>query len=386
MSVGRVAAPPEPSTATARPAVAVRVRVCIVAPSLDIVGGQSVQAQRLIEHLRGVPGMAVGFVAHNPRLPGPLRALQRVKLVRTLVTEIAYVALLLRTLRRYDVIHAFSASYYSYLLGPVPAMLVGRLYGKRVILNYHSGEAEDHLANWRTAKLFARLAHEIVVPSGYLVEVFRRHGLASRAVGNFVDFTGIVHRERPRPRPIFLANRNHEPLYNVPCALRAFARIQGARPDARLIVAGDGSQRSRLEALARELGLRDVAFVGRVAPAEMAALYDEADVYLNASDIDNMPLSILDAFAAALPVATTRAGGIPFLVRDGETGLLVECGDDEALAAAALRLLDEPGLALRLTRAAHAECTSRYAWTAVRDQWASLYRAHGAALAGEEIR
>lgn len=383
MTIGRLATPPRFTAAPSTAAVAARVRVCVVAPSLDIVGGQSVQARRLIDHLGDVSGIEVGFVAHNPRLPGPLRLLQRVKLVRTVVTELAYVSRLLAALWRYDVVHAFSASYYSYLLGPVPAMLIGRLYGKRVILNYHSGEAEDHLANWRTARWFARLAHEIVVPSGYLVDVFARFGLPARSVGNFVDFTGIVHRERPAPRPIFLANRNHEVLYNVPCVLRAFARIQRARPEAELIVAGDGSQRGRLEALAVELGLRNVRFVGRVSPTAMAPMYDEADVYLNASNIDNMPLSILDAFAAALPVVSTKAGGIPYMVRDGETGLLVECDDDAALAAAALRLLDERGLALRLTRAAHAEVTGRWAWSAVRDDWARLYREHGAALAEE---
>lgn len=384
MTAGRLATPPRIAAApTTAPAVAARVRVCVAAPSLDIIGGQAVQARRLIDHLADVPGIEVGFVPHNPRLPGPLRLLQRIKLVRTVVTEVAYVARLVAALWRYDVVHAFSASYYSYLLGPVPAMLVGRIYGKRVILNYHSGEADDHLANWRSARWFARLAHEIVVPSGYLVDVFARFGLEARAVGNFVDFSGIAHRERPAPRPIFLANRNHEPLYNVACVLRAFARIQRVRPESELIVAGDGSERVRLEALAAELELRQVRFVGRVSPSAMAAMYDDADVYLNASNIDNAPLSILDAFAAALPVVSTNAGGIPYMVRDGETGLLVACDDDAALAAAALRMLDERGLALRLTRAAYGEVVGRWAWTAVRDDWARLYREHGAALAGE---
>src|SRR5215208_5600746 len=94
------------------------LRVCIVAPSLDILGGQAVVAQRLMEHLRLDPSMQISFVPHNPRLPGPFRALQRVKYVRTVVTSIAYVIHLLVRLRGQDVVHVFSASYWSFILAP----------------------------------------------------------------------------------------------------------------------------------------------------------------------------------------------------------------------------------------------------------------------------
>jgi glycosyltransferase involved in cell wall biosynthesis len=353
-----------------------RVRVLLVGPSLDILGGQAVQAARLLSHLRELPGLEVGFLAVNPRLPGPLRALQRVKYVRTISTSIAYFASLLREVPRWDVIHAFSASYTSFLLAPLPAMIAAKLYGKRVVLNYRSGEAEDHLARSRRVAVRAmrRLADAIAVPSGYLVTVFARFGLRARSIFNFVDLDRIPFRERSSPpRPHFLSNRNLEPLYNVACVLRAFARVQREVPEARLTVAGFGSQERALHALAGELGLRNVEFTGRVAPDRMPALYDAADVYLNAPDIDNMPNSVIEAYAAGLPVVTSDAGGIPYIVRDGETGLMVPRGDDAALAGAALRVLREPGLARRLATQAREECVSRYTWAAVRHEWAELY-------------
>ncbi len=360
------------------------LRVCLVGPSLDIVGGQSIVLDRLLSRFRETEGVKVSFVPVNPRLPGPLRALQRVKYLRTVVTSIAYVASLLRRLRHVDVVHAFSASYWSYLLAPVPAMLVGRLYGKTVVLNYHSGEADDHLANWRTAIPLARLAHVIAVPSGYLVEVFKRHALGARAVVNFVEVDAIPFRARSTVRPRFLSNRNLEVLYNVACTIRAFARVQQVHPDAELVVAGDGRERGALEALVGELGLRNVRFLGRVAPSAMPALYDAADVYLNSPDIDNMPSSIIEAYAAGLPVVTTDAGGIPFIVRHDVTGLMVPAGDDAAMATQALRLLADPALVTRLTARSREECLERYVWRAVRDAWLQLYReamataAHGA--------
>ena len=131
-----------------------------------------------------------------------------------------------------------------------------------------------------------------------------------------------------------------ESHYNIACVLRALALIQKRWPDALLTVAGDGPQREQLRQLARDISLRNVRFVGRVPPEHMPALYDEHDVWLNGSDVDNMPTSILEAYACGLAVASTNPGGIPYIVEDGRTGRLVQCGDAEALAEAALEVLE----------------------------------------------
>jgi glycosyltransferase involved in cell wall biosynthesis len=341
---------------------------------MDILGGQAVQLARLHDRLRSTPGIEVGFLPMNPRLPGPLRLLQRVKYVRTIATSIGYWTLLFSRIRRFDVVHAFSPSYWAFLLGPVPAILVARLFGRGSLLNYHSGEAEDHLGNWRSAVPLARLADRIVVPSGYLRGVFARFGLNAEAIHNFVDVEAFPYRERSTLRPVFLSNRNFEPHYNVSCCLRAFAHVQKVVPTASLIVAGYGSERALLEDLAKTLELKNVRFTGRVPASDMGRLLDEADILLNSPDIDNMPLSLIEAQAAGLPVVSTSTGGIPYIVKDGETGLLVPPGDAAAMARASLRLLDEPGLAVRLTRAARAACLERFTWPAVQDDWVRLYR------------
>lgn len=363
-----------------------RIRVCIVAPSLDILGGQAVQALRLLQHLESLPEVEVALLPVNPRLPGPLRRLQGIKYVRTIVTSIAYVGSLFRDVRRHDVLHVFSASYFSFLLAPLPAMLVGRMFGRRVLLNYHSGAAEDHLTRWRRSAVPAmRLADEIIVPTPYLVRVFARFGLAARAVPNFVELERLPHRIRRPLRPLFLVNRNFEAPYNVAGAIRAFHMVQGEFADAQLTVAGFGPERANLERLVRELGVRNVTFAGRVEPGAMSALYDAADVYLNASRVDAMPLSILDAFAAGLPVVTSDAGGIPDLVRDGVTGIVVPRDDDAALARGAIALLRDAESAYRMAARARAECEERYVWSAVAGQWIDVYRG-GRVERGAEIQ
>jgi glycosyltransferase involved in cell wall biosynthesis len=356
------------------------IRLLLVAPALRILGGQAVQANYLLEHLSHEPHFELSFVPHNPQLPGPLRHLQSIKYLRTIVTSLVYWINLLIQVPKHDIVHTFSASYFSFLLAPTPAILIARLYGKKVVLNYRSGEAEDHLRSWpRTAVPIMKLADELIVPSQYLIDVFSKFGLRARAVANIIDPDRFRFRERRPLLPIFLSNRNLYPLYNVACILRAFAKIQQKFPDAKLIIAGDGSQRPSLEALARELKLQHVEFRGRVAPYKMNELYDEAHIFLNSSNIDNMPGSILESFASGMPVVSTSAGGIRCIVSHGKNGLLVPRNDHEGMASWAIQLLESPELATTIARNAYEGC-SAYRWPAVREAWLAAYTR----LAGRE--
>lgn len=350
------------------------LRILVIAPSHDILGGQSIHAAQLVKEFGKEPSLQVGFLPINPRAPGFFRHLQRVKYLRTVVTSIIYLFKLMTHIPRYEVIHVSSAAYTGFMLATMPPVYIGKFFRKKVVLNYHAGQAEEHLRDWRrTAIPTIRRADAVVVSSGWLVDVFARHGLKARAIFNHIELDNFHFRERPALRPVFLSNRNFDPIYNVSCVLRAFALIQKRLPEASLIVVGDGAQRAELEQLVQELSLRNVKFTGLVAPDEMPKLCDAADIYLNASNIDNMPLSILEAFAAGLPVVTTNAGGIPYVVHQEQTGLLVEMNDHEAMAAAAIRLLEDEELAARLTHNARAEC-GKYKWDVVRESWLEFYR------------
>ena len=354
-----------------------KIRILMVAPSFDILGGQSVQAARLLDRLSEESSLEVGFLPINPRLPGVLRYLQRIKYVRTVVTSIAYIATLLLRVYRYDIIHVFSASYFSFVIAPTPAILIGKLYGRKVLLNYHSGEADDHLRRWRRSAIpTIRLVDVVIVPSEYLVRVFASFGLEAHAIYNLIDTRQFRFRERVPLKPAFLSNRNFESHYGVDKVLRAFSTIQQSVPEASLTIAGDGSQRSALHALAKELDLRNATFIGQVKPEAIADIYDAADVYLNGSEIDNQPLSILEAFSCGLPIVTTAAGGIPDIVSDGVTGILVPLGDYEQMAKRAIGLLNDDESTRTMIEHARQEC-AKYSWEAVRDSWLNVYHSLG---------
>jgi glycosyltransferase involved in cell wall biosynthesis len=296
-----------------------------------------------------------------------------IKYVRTVATQLAYWPLLIRELRKADIVHVFSASYFSFLLAPLPAVLIAKFLGKAVVMNYRSGEAPDHLRRSPLARSTLRSVDRNAVPSRFLRDVFGGFGIDSEIIPNIVDVDQFAFRRRDPFRPHVLSTRNFESLYNVACTLRAFKFVQLRYPDATLTLVGAGSQDASLRRLAADLELRHVRFAGRVAPSDIWRYYAEADVYLQTPDIDNMPTSVLEAFASGCAVVATNAGGVPAILADEVHGLLVNCNDHEAAGAAVVRLLEDGALARRLTDAARESC-ARYRWDSVRAQWVALYR------------
>jgi glycosyltransferase involved in cell wall biosynthesis len=341
-----------------------KLRVALVAPSLDILGGQAVQADRLIRAWRDDAEVDCRLVPVNPVPPGVLQHGRRIKYLRTVVTEGTYLPTLVNQLRQVDVAHVFSASYTSFLLAPLPAIVAARALGRPVILNYRSGEAPDHLARSRVARTALAKVDLNVVPSRYLVQVFDRFGISASIIPNLVDLQRFGYRPRVPLAPRILSTRNLEPLYNVACTVRAFRLVQDRIPSATLTLVGGGSDEPMLRQLVQQLGLHAVTFVGRVAPH---------DIYLQSPNIDNMPTSILEAYASGLPVVSTDAGGISAILTHGEHGLLGPVDDHAALAGHVLSLLGSPALTDRLTRAALATC-DHYTWSAIREQWLGAYR------------
>lgn len=350
-----------------------RLNVALVAPSMGILGGQAVQADRLVKAWAGDPEVRAWLVPINPVPPGPLRHALDVKYLRTVATQLTYWPLLIRELRHADVVHVFSASYFSFILSPLPAVIVAKLLGKPVVMNYRSGEAPDHLQRSAIARTVLRQVEGNAVPSTFLQEVFAGFGIQSEVIPNIVDVDRFAFRRRVPLAPNLLSTRNFEDLYNVACTLRAFKLVQQRRPEATLTLVGGGANEGALKHLATELGINNVRFVGRVRPEEIWRYYAEADIYLQTPNIDNMPASVLEAFASGCAVVATNAGGVPAILTHNEHGLLVDCDDHQGAAESVLRLLDDPALADRLTTAAREGC-ERYRWSNVRARWLALYR------------
>jgi glycosyltransferase involved in cell wall biosynthesis len=352
-----------------------RLRVCIVAPSLRYVGGQSVQADLLLRHWQNDPDIDISFLAVDPPLPRVLAWAESIPGLRTILREPIYFWHLWRGLKDVDIAHIFSAAYWSFLLAPAPAALFAKMRTRRssAIINYHSGEARDHLQRFRSARFVLSRVDKIVVPSGYLVDVFRAFGLSASAVPNIVDLSQFRYRERTPLRAHLVCTRGFSRYYSVDVVVRAFAEVKKEFPEAQLGLVGNGPLEGEIRKLVADLHLTGVNFTGVVSHREIGKYYDHADIFINASWLDNMPLSVIEAFAAGTPVVTTSPECMPYLVQHERTGLLSPVGDEKALAANVIRLLRDPALAASLAQNAHDE-SRKYTWEAVREQWLNTYR------------
>jgi glycosyltransferase involved in cell wall biosynthesis len=351
-----------------------RLKVGIVAPSFRYVGGQSVQADLLLRFWRDDAEVEAKLIAVDPRLPFGFGWAEKLRGIRTALREPVYFWSLWRGLEDVDIVHVFSASYWSFLLAPAPAWLIGKLLSKKVLVHYHSGEARDHLRRFRSGKFVLARADEIVVPSAYLVDVFHEFGLHSSAIPNVIDHSQFRYRERNPLRPHLVCTRGFSSYYSVDVVLKAFAEVQKEYPNATLVLVGDGPLETDMRKLAADLKLANINFAGVASRNEIGRFYDQADIFINASSLDNMPVSVIEAFASGTPVVTTSPEAIPYLVKHEHTGLLSPVGDEEALASNVVRLLREPALAATLARNAYEE-SLKYSWEAVREQWIKTYYA-----------
>jgi glycosyltransferase involved in cell wall biosynthesis len=329
------------------------------------------QTRQLAKLLRE-EGVEVDIVQVN--LPYRPTWIKRLRGFRAVFRLLPYLLRLWQSAGRADLIHVMANSGWAWHLFAAPAVWLGHWRGKPVVVNYRGGEAESFFkSQFRWVK--PTLAHTslVVVPSGFLEAVFARRAVSAFIVPNIIDlarFSPSVGRQRGCH---LIVTRNLEDIYDIPTALRAFAAIRSDYPAARLTVAGSGPRRHDLEHLCEELNIDDaVHFTGRLDNEHIAELYRSADVLLNPSLADNMPISLLEAMASGVPIVSTDVGGIPYLVKHEEGALLVPPGQPAQMAAAALRVLGNSLLAEQL-QAAGIESAQRYTWPKVRERLFGAY-------------
>lgn len=280
-----------------------------------------------------------------------------------------------------DVIHLNGVASIQFLL--LPFLSAGR---SAVLLQLHQGlfawgETPDSLlvrllcrANWVISVAAAALAQ-----ARKLVPEIEAHSSVLRNAVRPPDRTPSPLPFAP-PRLLCLGRLNRQKGFDL--ALRAVAALAGRFPDVQVVIAGDGDERAPLEALAQSLGIADRCdWRGWVSPGDVAGTIDEATIVVLSSRYEGLPLVALETAWMARPAVATRVGGMAEVVRDGETGVLVEPENVDDLAAGIARLLERPEEARRMGMAARARVERDFGWDDCVAAYDALYRRLGALTA-----
>mgnify|MGYP001149866747 CR=1 FL=1 len=321
-------------------------------------GGMATVIRQLLEHQRGDPEIETRHIitAYPPGRSLP---------AKLLLAATAGARLTLRCLRRPKPILHVHAACRGSLTRKSALMRLGRVLGARIVLHVHGAEFDEWYAGSgprgqvRIRRILNR-ADVLIAVADYWNDFLSRVARSPvETVRNTIDTEAFPIAERDRPSPavnlLFLGLvGERKGTFELIRALRRALDAPPA-PDLKLVVAGNG-ELERAAALARELGLADrVEIAGWIGPEEKLRRLREADVFVLPTHHEGLPMALLEAMSTGLPAVTTPVGGIPEVVRDGETGLLVAPGNVAALTGAVVRLAADPDLRRRLGAAAAAE-------------------------------
>ena len=253
-----------------------------------------------------------------------------------------------------------------------------RLLSLKYIPILHGGSLPQRMdKSPRMTKEILAHANTIVTPSRYLLDAVEQRGYSAKLIPNTIPIADYCFKERKVLRPRLLYVRAFAGLYNPQMALHVLKALLIDYPDAECCMVGpdkDGTL-EKCKQLAKELGIEEhVKFPGRLGKQEWHKLSENYDIFINTTNKDNTPVSVMEAMALGLPVVSTNPGGVPYLIDDGKDGLLVDCGDTDAMLKQIESLLRNPAKAVAIASTARAKVKG-FDWERVKDLWKELLSA-----------
>ncbi len=241
----------------------------------------------------------------------------------------------------------------------------------------HGGNLPQRIKKSKQAcnLLFGR-AHKNIAVSGYLKAAFDMAGYSCDVIFNSVDISKLPFREREQLKPRILWVRAFSEIYNPNLAAATLEILIKTWPDAELCMVGpekDGSLGAIKKFISERKLDSSVTITGVLSLPNWVALSKDYDIFINTTNVDNTPLSLIEAMALGMPVVSTNVGGVPFLVKNGVEAVLVEPENPEAMANAIKSLLQNPVLAKSLSINGRIKA-SQFDWEVIKEKWIKILR------------
>ncbi|NBL64852.1 glycosyltransferase [Flavobacterium sp. NST-5] len=237
----------------------------------------------------------------------------------------------------------------------------------------HGGNLPNRLkTNSKQCKILFGKAYKIVAPSGYLFSVFYEKFPHTVAIPNTVSVENYEFKKREVFKPKLLWVRSFASIYNPKMAIEVLSLLQKKYPEASLCMVGpekDGSLKAA-KLYAQKLGIQ-VKFTGKLTQKQWAKLAEEYDFFINTTHYDNLPVSLIESMLLGLPIISTNVGGIPYLIENGKTGLLVADNDVDNLVKKLSLLIEDQDLAVNIATNAKIKAND-FSWENVKQKWMKI--------------
>ncbi|MFA5556639.1 MAG: glycosyltransferase [Flavobacteriaceae bacterium] len=249
-----------------------------------------------------------------------------------------------------------------------------RLFELKYIPILHGGNLPHRLdKNPRLCQMVFNHSYKNVAPSGYLLDAFQKRNYPNLVfIPNTIEVENYPFLNREIKTPKLLWVRSFAWLYNPKMAVDVLKELQKKYPDAKLCMVGpdkDGSLETTRQ-YAKEQSV-EVKFTGRLSKPEWIKLSEEYNVFINTTNFDNTPVSVMEALCLGLPVVTTNVGGIPFLLKNQQNALLVNKEDTDAMVSAIETLINNPESKDSIVKNA-LDLAKTFDWNVVKEQWRKL--------------
>ena len=281
------------------------------------------------------------------------------------------IAAILRT-KTYDIVLIDTYSTRNFYYALIAAKICNYL-DKPFILYLHGGNLQQRLASISVGNLgVLQKAEHVLAPSVYLKEKLDRYFSTIQVIPNSIHLEQYKFLKRLKIEPKIIWVRALAEIYDPFKVLRVAELLQKTYPNYEILMVGPDKEglkdRLQLEIDKKHLNIK---LAGRLSKEEWIATAENYDIFLNTSKVDNTPVSVIEAMALGLPIVSSRAGGIPYLLEHGETALLVLDTHESDYAINIERMIKYPEMALNLAENARKEAES-YDWEQVKHKWLEL--------------
>ncbi len=282
--------------------------------------------------------------------------------------------------KKYDVIHLQAHSRFN-IISVIIALFWAKLLNKKFIMMYYGGAAKEFFS---ISPIFFKILFskidKIVVAGKYVQSAFDDLGLKTVIIPHILDVEKWSYRHRETAGTNLLWVRHLVKEYNPLMLLKVFKKLKPMVTELKLRVIGTGNLQDEMERYISDNSLTDIEMLGRVSDSELKSTLNWADLFLNTTNVDNQPVSVLESMACGCPIISTNPGGIPDIITHKDNGMLSDPGDMDAMAANIMQLFSDRELYTSLSRRGREFVESRFSREIIYAQWTKTYAELGFSL------